>query len=36
LRSDVLDDSEELASGVLADFSPVAIQDLADRPLPPG
>ena len=36
LRSNVLDDSEELASGVLADFSPVAIQDLADRPLPPG
>lgn len=30
------DDSEELVSGVLADFSPVAIQDLADRPLPPG
>lgn len=36
LRANIVDDSEELASGVLADFSPVAIQDLADRPLPPG
>jgi ribosomal protein L11 methyltransferase len=36
LRASEVDDSEELASGVLADFSPVAIQDLAERPLPPG
>jgi ribosomal protein L11 methyltransferase len=36
LRATIVDDSEELVSGVLADFSPVAIQDLADRPLPPG
>jgi ribosomal protein L11 methyltransferase len=36
LRATVVDDSEELVSGVIADFSPVAIQDLADRPLPPG
>jgi ribosomal protein L11 methyltransferase len=36
IRSSRIDDSEELVSGVLSDFSPVAIQDLADRPLPPG
>ena len=36
LRAKAVDDSEELVSGVLADFSPVAIQDLAERPLPPG
>lgn len=36
LRAAIVDDSEELVSGVLADFSPVAIQDLAERPLPPG
>lgn len=31
-----MDDSEELVSAVLTDFNPVAIQDLAERPLPPG
>ena len=36
LRSSQIDDSEELVSLVLADFSPVAIHDLAERPLPPG
>ena len=36
LRAREVDDSEELVSGVLADFSPVAIHDLAERPLPPG
>ena len=36
LRATVVDDSEELVSAVIADFSPVAIHDLADRPLPPG
>lgn len=36
LRSNQVDDSEELVSAVIADFSPVAIQDLAERPLPPG
>lgn len=36
LRASAVDDSEELVSAVLADFSPVAIQDLAERPLPPG
>ena len=36
LRAKAVDDSEELVAGVLADFSPVAIQDLAERPLPPG
>src|SRR5687767_11860255 len=36
LRAKAVDDSEELVSGVLADFVPVAIQDLAERPLPPG
>ena len=36
LRAQEVDDSEEFVSVVLADFSPVAIQDLAERPLPPG
>jgi ribosomal protein L11 methyltransferase len=36
LRASQIDDSEELVSAVLTDFSPVAIQDLAERPLPPG
>ena len=36
LRANAVDDSEELVSGVLVDFSPLAIQDLAERPLPPG
>jgi ribosomal protein L11 methyltransferase len=36
LRAKVVDESEELVSGVLTDFSPVAIHDLAERPLPPG
>jgi ribosomal protein L11 methyltransferase len=36
LRAKAVDDSEELVSAVLADFPPVAIHDLADRPLPPG
>lgn len=36
LRARELDESEDLVSAILADFSPVAIQDLAERPLPPG
>jgi ribosomal protein L11 methyltransferase len=36
LRAPVVDDSEELVSGILTDFNPVAIHDLAQRPLPPG
>ena len=36
VRSSQIDDSEELVSLVLADFNPVAIHDLAERPLPPG
>ena len=36
LRAHAVDDSEELVSAVLTDFSPVAIHDLAERPLPPG
>jgi ribosomal protein L11 methyltransferase len=36
LQSHRIDDSEDLLSAVLTDFSPVAIQDLAERPLPPG
>jgi ribosomal protein L11 methyltransferase len=36
LRARAVDDSEELVSGVLTDYSPVAIHDLAERPLPPG
>ena len=36
LRSHQIDDSEDLLSAILTDFNPVAIQDLAQRPLPPG
>lgn len=36
MRASAVDDSEELVSAVLTDFSPVAIHDLAERPLPPG
>lgn len=36
LRAKAVDDSEELVSAVLTDFAPVAIHDLAERPLPPG
>lgn len=36
LRANVVDQCEELVSGVLTDFNPVAIHDLAERPLPPG
>jgi ribosomal protein L11 methyltransferase len=36
LRAKAVDDSEELVSGLLTDFFPVAIHDLAERPLPPG
>jgi ribosomal protein L11 methyltransferase len=36
IRSNQIDDSEELVSAVLSDFPLVAIQDLAERPLPPG
>jgi ribosomal protein L11 methyltransferase len=36
LRASAVDDSEELVSAILTDFSPVAIHDLAERPLPPG
>src|SRR5436190_17952680 len=36
LRASAVDDSEDLVSAVLTDFSPVAIHDLAERPLPPG
>jgi ribosomal protein L11 methyltransferase len=36
LRASAVDDSEDTVSAVLTDFSPVAIQDLAERPLPPG
>ena len=36
LRASAVDDSEDVASFVLADFSPIAIHDLAERPLPPG
>lgn len=36
LRAGVVDESEDLVSAVLTDFSPVAIHDLAERPLPPG
>ena len=32
----MIDASEDLVSAVLTDFSPVAIHDLAERPLPPG
>ena len=36
LRSHRIDDSEDLLLSILTDFNPVAIQDLAERPLPPG
>ena len=36
LRAKAVDDAEELVSGVLTDFNPLAIHDLAERPLPPG
>ena len=36
LRSLQIDESEDLLSAVLMDFSPVAIHDLAERPLPAG
>ena len=36
LRSQQVDDSEDLVSAVLTDFSPVAIHDLAERPLAAG
>ena len=36
LRAAAVDDSEELVAAVLVDFAPVAIHDLADRPLPAG
>lgn len=36
LRAPAVDDAEDLVAALLADFSPVAIHDLADRPLPPG
>jgi len=36
LRAGQVDDAEETVSAILSDFSPVAIQDLAERPLPPG
>jgi len=36
LSASVVDDTEDVVSAVLADFSPVAIHDLAERPLPPG
>lgn len=36
LRASVVDDSEDMVAAVLTDFSPVAILDLAERPLPPG
>lgn len=36
LRARAVDDSGDLLSALLADYSPVAIHDLAERPLPPG
>ena len=36
LRANTVDHSEDIVSVVLADFSPVAIHDLVERPLPPG
>lgn len=36
LRAKAVDESEELVSALLADCNPVAIHDLAERPLPPG
>ena len=34
IRASAVDDSEELVSAILSDFEPVAIHDLAERPLP--
>ena len=39
LRAATLDDpanAEDILSALLDDYSPIAIEDLADRPLPPG
>lgn len=36
LRANAVDESEEIVSAVLTDFSPLAIHDLGARPLPPG
>ncbi len=36
LRAAAVDDSEDLISAILTDFSPIAIHDLVERPLPPG
>jgi ribosomal protein L11 methyltransferase len=36
LRGNTVDASEDIVSAVLTDFSPVAIHDLVERPLPPG
>jgi ribosomal protein L11 methyltransferase len=36
LRANAVDESEDIVSAVLTDFSAVVIQDLAERPLPPG
>lgn len=36
LRARAVDESEEIVAAILDDFSPVAIHDLAERPLPPG
>jgi ribosomal protein L11 methyltransferase len=36
LRAAAVDESEEIVSGLLTDFSPVAVHDLVERPLPAG
>lgn len=36
VRAATIDESEEIVSAVLTDFSPVAIHDLTELPLPPG
>ena len=36
VKASAVDDSEERLAALLVDFSPVAIQDLAELPLPPG
>lgn len=36
LRASRVDESEEIVSAILTDFSPVAIHDLVERPLPAG
>ena len=36
LRANTVDASEDIVAAVLTDFSPVAIHDLVERPLPPG